>query len=510
MRSLLLLITVMSLLVLSQSQPSSPPASAPTLLETLSFSVNPPNAALIALFPISAIRLQTPLAIRYVLLTLVGPYEIAAACNPVALSFFGTKDSVPPEFCDPLGQAIISSYITFRLVVSEFTDEGTGYGQFLQMAGLTPLNTSRDETTLVGWANSKADRAIEFFRQDGWNSQGDVTRSNFRLQFDDSTGYQPVNLGALKETQIEFPLRWQPLRFQVDFRGLFATQEHVTPHLGRVVMPLVMSEEEFQGKQVDGPYEQPNRRGSFSMRDRIRVERLVERLLNKTKNVTVSQITLAYWWENKFLSLGVFAGFYAQVLGMDPVDLTRVVLSEVMAQHDAVLLAWKEKRRHDLVRPTTIIRRLFGGKMIPAFKGLEEGSGMVLGDEWEPLVPVQPHSEFPSASAVICRASMDHLRLQLKDLFGNISIPAFEAVVQPLGLPQPRSPVEFPVKVRFRTLQEAARSCGRSRLLAGVHFAPSVPAGLRLAEGVGEAAFRHTNDLWHGRVPENCARCIST
>lgn len=37
-----------------------------------------------------------------------------------------------------------------------------------------------------------------------------------------------------------------------------------------------------------------------------------------------------------------------------------------MALHDSVLEAWKEKLRHDLVKPTTLVRHLMEGKKVTA------------------------------------------------------------------------------------------------------------------------------------------------
>jgi hypothetical protein len=68
------------------------------------------------------------------------------------------------------------------------------------------------------------------------------------------------------------------------------------------------------------------------------------------------------------------------------------LLAESIAQHDAILLAWKEKTRHDLVRPPAIIRRLRAGKMVKAFVSSVEGVKDVKAEEWEPLFPVQGRS----------------------------------------------------------------------------------------------------------------------
>lgn len=492
-------------LVKAQS-PSPAPAGPPPLSEVLIPSLNPPNDISNLLFPLSIIFLQTPIAVRYSLLNVIGRYEVSAACHPVALSFFGTKDFIPTDFCDKESVVIIFTYITYRLIASEFPAEAFALGQFLVRVGLTPFNPTTDETTLIGWANVRAARAIQFLSKDGWNSQGDLTKDDYLMRYDDTTGYRPVNPPSLDPSNLRRPLRWQPLRFSVDGHGFFAKQEHITPHIGLKVTPLAMSRTELEDKKVAGPYVSPNRRQTLSSRDKARVMNFIERLFNRTAGVTPTQITLVYFWENKFFGLGGFLVYYEALLGIPLEDMNRFVLGEFVALHDAVLLAWKEKVRHDLVRPKTLIRRLLKGKVVRAFKSFQEGAGIVKADEWEPLIQTQPHSEFPSASALLCTASLEHLQLQLEKFIGNSSIPAFDSTIQPFTLPF--SPVDIPIRLRFRSLEVAAASCGQSRLLAGVHFAPSVPAGHKLGEGLGRIAFNHIEDLWAGRVPENCARCL--
>lgn len=50
------------------------------------------------------------------------------------------------------------------------------------------------------------------------------------------------------------------------------------------------------------------------------------------------------------------------------------------------------RTRHDLVRPTTIIRRLRAGKNVTAFLSTEEGVQEMAAEDWEPIIPVQGKS----------------------------------------------------------------------------------------------------------------------
>lgn len=479
------------------------------LLDTLTPAFQPLNAAANALFPLSSFLTQTPIVVRYILLVLSSGHEVFAACNPVTLSFFGTKDPISKKLCDPLSKIIIISLMSYRVLASEYPLEARVYAQFLVSVGINPFSKSTDTNTKAGWANEKAERLIAYFRTDGWNSKGDASKKDFLQPFQDSSNYRPKNAAGRSVRKLRFPLRWQPLTSAVDLRGEYGIQVHVVPHLGIKAKPLALSREDFAQRKVDSPYTSPNRRDSLSKADLKQSKKLIRKLLNESQHLNREKVAIAWWWENKAVSLGSFLPIYQMSLGYGDDVLNRFLLSELITQHDAVLVAWKEKRRHDLVRPTTLIRRLLAGKKIRAWRGMEKGVGMVKAEEWEPLVPVQPHSEYPSASAVLCTSTMEHLRICLEQfLGGNGTIPKFKARTT-AGFPEGNPSLDA-IDIEFETPEDAARSCGESRLYSGVHFEPSVSAGDKLARGIGQAAFEHVSDLYAGKVPKNCERCISS
>lgn len=499
---------ILPVLLLLQIILAAAQEGAPTLTEILTPNfADPanPNEALRFLFTPPIATAQTPIAIRYVLFLAIPKHEVIAACDPVVLSFFGTKDSIPSRFCNPEGEAVIVSYIRHRLLASYFPLEAGPYGQFLVRNGLNPFSTSIDTNTLVGWANVNAQRLRDYFDNDGWNGLGDETRNDFRLRYEDTTGYRPANPAFLPVRRLRRPLRWQPLTGTTDMRGNFAQQVHVTPHIGKRVAPLVLSD--ISNRTLEGPYKTPNRRRTIGRRDKRTMLRLISKLFKTSASLTTQDVALSYFFESKGLSIGQFVFFYQKLLGFGERDNDRFALGEILAQHDAVMLAWREKVRNDLVRPVTMIRRLLKGRKVRAYRGFGMGVGVVKAEEWEPVVPIQPHSEFPSGSAVICKATTDHLKFALQDLMGNNgTLPPIEMEIQPGFIPG--SPVDVPVTFRFESLDEAAEECGRSRLLAGVHFEPSIPAGFELSKDLGKKAFEHVADLYAGRVPKDCARCI--
>lgn len=502
--TVLLLINV---IIWPSARAQNTPEPEPDLADILTPTVDG-NEASSVFFPSTIFRVETPIAIRFVLAFTIANYDSNAACNDKALSFFGTKDFIPPNFCSSrTSRAVINAYLTHRIHAAEFPIEAPNTARFLQKNGLSPFNQSRDMNTEVGWANVIADRFLQFLAKDGWNSLGDETKEDYRAQFEDSTGYKPQNPSHLSPSELKKPLRWQPLTGPSDMHGRFATQVHVVPQIGIRGSPIALSKEDFESRKAPPLWKTANRRRSIGKEDMKTALSLIRGVFRRSKRLNKEKLALVHWWESKFFSLGAFVGFYQQIYKYDDVTLARLLLGEAIAQHDAVLLAWKEKLRYDSVRPTTLIRRLLKGRRVMAWRGLSKGVCEVSAEEWEPAVPIQPHSEYPSASAVICTASLEHMRAGLEDVVKvNGTIAAFETTIVPGVLPG--NPVQESVKVRFRTLEEAARDCGESRLNGGVHFAPSVPVGEMLGKGIGKIAADHVTDLFEGRIPTNCERCI--
>lgn len=289
-------------------------ASAPTLADILLPTLNPPNDALIALFSTDVVFMQTPLAIRYSLFIAAARHEVRAACHPVALSFFGTKDPISSKFCTLENIRVISAYVIAHVLQSQFPLDAITYGAFLTKVGLKPFSTSTDMSTREGWANVRARRLLDYFENDGWNALGEVNKKHFRQPYADYTGYRPENPAHLRSDKLRRPLRWQPLQFRVDERGDYGYQQHVVPHIGLKGKPLMMSRRQLTGRRVDPPYETPNRRRVFSKTDKKKMLRLIMQLFDTSASLTDEQLALAAFWENKFFSVATFSGFYQKML----------------------------------------------------------------------------------------------------------------------------------------------------------------------------------------------------
>lgn len=474
-----------------------------SLLPRLDLSDGKP--AFKALFPPFASRLEAPLAIRFAYVQAIAKYEIAAACHPKALSFFGTKDKILSSLCQPIPRAIILCHLIYRINAEQFPIEAAPFGNYLAAQGLTPLSDSTDTSSPSGWANVIAKRANQYLSSDGWNSKGDPeVPAPVRKLYGDTSGYVPKNKADISADFLPVPLRWQPLTEDSGATGGYKYQMFTVPHLG-FAKTLALSKAGVAKRIASAPYQQPGRARSLSTRDGLRMKSLLNDFVKRSRKLTAKERFLARWWENKRISLGSFLPFYAEKLGLSSFEQIYICLAQAIAQHDSLIVGWREKRYHDLVRPTTMIQRYYTGKKIKVFISEDVGVQEINGEDYKPLTSVQAHPEFPSGSSLLCYTGLQSLYMALKSISGTSNLPRFELKAQAgmFGFPHNST-----INVGFRNLREAAANCGESRLWAGVHFPPSVEAGADLASGIGSMAFKQVKALVEGEVPRSCNRCI--
>jgi len=314
---------------------------------------------------------------------------------------------------------------------------------------------------------------IRSMNNDGWNHNGRWTKTGDSCThtvncrpFEDYTGYVPVNgpHTLINET------RWMPL-VESSGTGFFYTQEHVTPQL-HVVDGLVGTED-----QMSRTADPPNYDYMAEM----------ELTYERVANVTDEEIALVAMMDDKLdLIMHLWMGINDHhPLGFEESAL--FILGFTLAEHDATLLAWSEKVRHDLIRPTSVSHYLVPEKNVTWFDGTTISSS-----QWQPLIRVMPHAEYPSGSSAICRATADYAQLYVTNILG------WENLVTTWAMEAGGAPSKFPVikgypkmdhEVTFESLDDLANMCSLSRLLGGMHFSASTQAGEDLVEGIGERAW---------------------
>ena len=76
---------------------------------------------------------------------------------------------------------------------------------------------------------------------------------------------------------------------------------------------------------------------------------------------------------------------------------------------DATAVAWKEKLRHNAVRPVSAIRYLYDHSNVTSWAGPYRGTGDIQGREYTSYLRTMPHADYPSGTACICVAFAEFL-----------------------------------------------------------------------------------------------------
>jgi len=332
-------------------------------------------------------------------------------------------------------------------------------------------------TGALAWAYVKRS-----MNNDGWNHNGRWTKTgelcthsvNCR-PFEDYTGYVPVNgpHTLLNDT------RWMPL-VESDGTGFFYTQEHVTPQLS-VVDGLVGTEEQMTRTVANPNYD-------------LLAE--MELTYERVASVTDEEIAMVSMMDSKLVLIDTcWAGINDNhPMGFEETALW--ALGFTMAEHDAAVNVWREKVRHDLIRPTSVSHYLVPKKNVTWFDGTNISSS-----QWQPLIRIMPHAEYPSGSSAICRAIADFIQLYVENILdweNLVTTWVMKAGGAPSKFPAMKGYPKMDHKVTFETLDEMADMCSRSRLLGGMHFSASTQAGEDLAEGLGERSWETVLSLLNG------------
>lgn len=177
---------------------------------------------------------------------------------------------------------------------------------------------------------------------------------------------------------------------------------------------------------------------------------MVKEVYDASLTLTDDQKAMATFWRDVpgVSSPGHWLSIMQQVIRKTNVSLDKAALAYALtgsAINDALISCWKAKYHYNLVRPITYIRDKMGN------------SG------WTSFLGTPPHPEYPSAHTVLSFAG----GAMLEKLFGNVG--SFtDHTYDYLGF-APRTYSSF-----FSIAQEA----GQSRFYAGIHYQPSIDAGV--------------------------------
>jgi hypothetical protein len=188
--------------------------------------------------------------------------------------------------------------------------------------------------------------------------------------------------------------------------------------------------------------------------------KMVKEVYDATNNATEEQKTIARYWADVGVGIGVTPSAHIVNLVTQALESTQANLAKAaevyakagIALRDGVITLWKIKYQHNLMRPVTYIRRF-------------------IDPNWLPLIGTPVHPEYPSAHAYLTSAVLQVLTRE----FGS-NQPLTDYTYTFLGY-APRMYASFDAVV-----DEVAIS----RVYGGIHYKISIEVGKALGKQIGE------------------------
>lgn len=473
--------------------------------------------------PITVDTVETPIQIRAFMYLNVAMWCAWSNYHPTAADFFGRT-----SFKRPASEHTLENKNTAMMFAILRIYEGSPpsfggdsgmpeFRKFVQEQGYDPDDRSEDMTTPVGIGNREGRDVAKLMAMDGWNAIGDqtATQMNYMEPFQDYTNYAPRNPAS----EIQYPFRWQPVQ-ESNGRGYFSRQEFVVPQIGSAIA-FGLSPDEMSNLTATSPYVNRDAQvGGENPADKARLRSEAQKVFKRSMRLTQYQQVLAEYFDNKVTSFmtpvqprGTFGIACQYRLVVLPNALNWGVdedmiygLGANIATFDSTVLAWKEKRRVDAIRPTgQTMQYLFGNRKFKVWGGIGHGPVKITAGEWQPYIRTMPHSEFPSGSSCLCWALTKHALVVTKgrnQFPFKFTIPRGSSKFYPNRIPT------TDMTITINRLTDWAKLCAESRLWAGVHFSQSVATGEKLCGGLGRKSQDVVDKLLAGEKDETWMRWL--
>jgi hypothetical protein len=186
--------------------------------------------------------------------------------------------------------------------------------------------------------------------------------------------------------------------------------------------------------------------------------KMVNDLYTASNTLTTDQKNWALFWRDipGVTTPGHWMSIIQQVFRQTHSHLDKAALTYALVGiclNDGVISVFKTKYTYNLLRPITYIRNVIGDAT------------------WLSFLTTPAHPEYPSAHSVVSAAASEALTA----VYGNIG-PFTDHTWDYLG---------FPART-FNTFEAIGEDAGNSRFYAGIHYQPSIDAGLKQGNTIGK------------------------
>ena len=189
---------------------------------------------------------------------------------------------------------------------------------------------------------------------------------------------------------------------------------------------------------------------------------MVKQVYDVSQNLTQQQKDMAIFWRDVpgITSPGHWLSIVQQAVRQTGASLEKAAVAYALtgaAINDGLISCWKTKYKYNLVRPITYIRSVMGY------------------ETWNSYLTTPAHPEYSSAHAALSSAAGEIM----EELFGGIG--SFtDHTYDYLGF-APRT---------YSSFIAIGREAGQSRLFAGIHYQPSIDAGMQQGKKVADNILR--------------------
>lgn len=206
-----------------------------------------------------------------------------------------------------------------------------------------------------------------------------------------------------------------------------------------------------------GNHAQPGPPIPYSANPKSDFYRMVNDLYKASKVLTTDQKNWALFWRDVpgLTTPGHWMSIIQQVIKQTHSPLDKAALTYALVgicMNDANISVMKTKYTYNLLRPVSYIRSVFGDTA------------------WLSAIPTPAHPEYSSAHSVVSGAAAEALTV----LYGDIG-PFTDHSYDYLG---------FPART-FKNFRDIGVDAGNSRFYGGIHYQPSINAGLIQGKTVG-------------------------
>lgn len=397
---------------------------------------------------------------------------------------------------------IAIGYAALRCLEDLFPEDLDYVHELAKARGIDVSVTSTDPSTPAGIGNAAAAAQLAYRHADGANQDGKAKGSK-GTPYSDYTGYAPTR-GPDEEQD---PDRWKNIPFAYpDGRPGHFYPEPLTPHW-RHVKTIGYSDPE--------PYRTPGPPKASDPRMRAEVEECIE----ANGSLTLEQKAVVELMRDGPRSTGQsghWLRFALDVSRRDKQTLdqdVKLFFAIGAMAHDAFVMCWEEKYRHDSSRPYWYVRHFYKGQKIMAYAGPCEGFAELAAEEWHPYSPASfvtpPFPGYPSGHATVSGAcakllelfsGSDRCEIIAERVAGDLTeanctsfeMQAVEGVA-PKGIPDSKK-----VRLFLPTFSSVSKMAAESRLLGGYHIRADNDDGLDLGRRMAVDCWERYQAFWKG------------